>query len=183
MQERINLGQGVVCTVRKSHRARHLRLTVHRDGSVILALPFFVSYKKGQEFLESKMGWIREKLKEFASQPDNLLLRGSVKEYRASRRAARKLIVERLNYFQKVYTGRWKRVSIRNQKTRWGSCSRSGNLSFNYRLLLLPSHLCDYVIVHELCHLIELNHSPKFWALVARTFPDYKDLRHELRLL
>jgi len=74
-------------------------------------------------------------------------------------------------------------VSIRNQKTRWGSCSRQKNLSFSYRLFLLPPRFCDYVIVHELCHLKEMNHSPKFWALVARTFPDYKKLRREMKAL
>lgn len=156
---------------------------MRRDGSVTLTLPFFVSAKRGRLFLESKEEWIREKMRNLAERPDDILRRGGIREYRASREAARRLVEERLAHFQEIYRVSWKRVSIRNQKTRWGSCSQKGGLSFNYRLMLLPSHLADYVIVHELCHLSELNHSPEFWALVARTFPDHRALRRELRLL
>lgn len=131
----------------------------------------------------SKTGWIREKMNALTLRPETILLRGSVEEYYAARVAARKLIEERLAYFQKFYAVSWKQVNIRNQKTRWGSCSRGGNLSFNYRLLFLPPHLSDYVIVHELCHLREFNHSPKFWSLVDLTFSDSRALRRELRLL
>lgn len=169
--------------IRRSRKARHVRITVRRDGNVTLTLPFFVSAKRGRLFLESKKEWIREKIRNLAEQPDHILRRGGVREYRESREAARRLVEERLAYFQEFYKVTWKRVSIRNQKTRWGSCSHGGSLSFNYRLISLPPHLADYVIVHELCHLSELNHSPEFWALVARTFPDYRALRRELRLL
>lgn len=183
MGEKINLGQGIVCTVKKGRRARRIRLALYCDGRVVLTLPFFVSYKRGQQFLKSKEEWIRRTLRKLTSRPENILHRGSQKEYRDSRAAARQLIEERLVHFQKFYAVTWKRVSIRNQKTRWGSCSRAGSLSFNYRLLLLSPHLRDYIIVHELCHLKELNHSRRFWELVAKTFPDYKKLRRELRLL
>ncbi|PID51680.1 MAG: metal-dependent hydrolase, partial [Candidatus Moraniibacteriota bacterium] len=70
---------------------------------------------------------------------------------------------------------------IRNQKTRWGSCGSNGNLHFNCQLLCVRDALIDYVVVHELCHLKEMNHSPRFWDLVAQTMPDYKTLRKELR--
>jgi predicted metal-dependent hydrolase len=184
MTETVFLGNGEIsCVVKKKRLARHARLAVHRDGKVVLTLPFFVSYRKGKEFLESKTEWIREKIKAFALEPERFLHRGSAKEYKASKKEAKRIIEERLMYFQKVYNVTWKRVSIRNQKTRWGSCSRTGNLSFNYRLLLLPEHLRDYVVVHEMCHLREMNHSAKFWALVAITFPDYKALRREMQLL
>ncbi|MDP3957395.1 MAG: M48 family metallopeptidase [bacterium] len=183
MSEKIDLGQGIVCTIRKSRRARQLRLALYRDGRALLILPSFVSYQRGLVFLESKKDWIREKTKDLASRPENILRRGSKKEYQDSREPARQLIEERLKYFQQFYAVIWKRVSIRNQKTRWGSCSQRGSLSFNYRLLLLSPHLRDYIIVHELCHLLELNHSQRFWALVAKSFPDYLKLRRELKLL
>lgn len=173
----------IVCVVKKNIRARALRLAIQKDGRVMLTLPFFISYEQGRRFLQSKQEWICEKVRAFLSAPQHLIHRGSVEEYKASQKEARKLIEARLMYFQNAYDVHWNRVSIRNQSTRWGSCSRHGNLSFNYRLLLLPPHLCDYVIVHELCHLREMNHSPKFWALVALTFPDYKKLRQEMRLL
>lgn len=183
MEVKIDLGQGAVCTIKKSLRARRVRMTLHWDGRIVLTLPFFISYKRGKAFLGSKMEWVRERMLNLASRPENILLCGSAKEYQDSRLLAKQLIEKRLKHFQQIYTVTWKRVSIRNQKTRWGSCSRMGSLSFNYRLLLLPPHLSDYVIVHELCHLLELNHSPRFWTLVTKTFPDYKELRKELRLL
>ncbi len=101
--------------------------------------------------------------------------------YKRDKEKARELIKERLLYFNNFYNLTYGRVSIKNVKSRWGSCSRRGNLNFNYKLLYLPSRLVDYVVVHELCHLQEFNHSKSFWDLVARTFPDYKNLRQQLR--
>ena len=75
----------------------------------------------------------------------------------------------------------YKRVAIRDQKSRWGSCSSRGNLNFNYRLILLSEEMCDYVIVHELCHLLEMNHSDRFWSLVALAVPDYQSVKVQMR--
>ena len=75
----------------------------------------------------------------------------------------------------------YKRVAIRDQKSRWGSCSSRGNLNFNYRLILLTDQMCDYVIVHELCHLLEMNHSDRFWSLVALAVPDYQSVKAQMR--
>lgn len=73
------------------------------------------------------------------------------------------------------------RTAIRDQRTRWGSCSSSGTISLNWRLLLAPDEVAEYVVVHEVCHLAEMNHSPRFWALVAELFPDYERPRRWLK--
>ena len=105
------------------------------------------------------------------------------------RREAHSIFTERLAHWNAHYGFTWTRVAIKEQKTRWGSCSRQGALNFNWRLLLAPLPALDYVVIHELCHLREPNHAPRFWALVAQTCPDYREWRgwlrqhgHELRL-
>ncbi len=96
---------------------------------------------------------------------------------------ARRVIMARLAHYGSLYGLTWNRVAIRDQRRRWGSCSSLGNLNFNYRLLFLPDHLRDYVIVHELCHLKEMNHGERFWELVAQTCPLYESHIAELRAL
>lgn len=102
-------------------------------------------------------------------------------DYLLNKEKARVLISSRLVFFAQRYNVSYGRVSIRDQKTRWGSCSQKANLNFNYRLIHLPDDLRDYIIVHELCHLIELNHGENFWRLVAQTFPNHRELRQRLR--
>ena len=87
---------------------------------------------------------------------------------------ALKRIRERLDYYGPRIGRAPGRVAIREQKSRWGSCSRKGNLNFNWKLIMAPPQALDYVVVHELCHLHEFNHSPRFWALVAAQMPDYE---------
>ncbi|MDP2586758.1 MAG: M48 family metallopeptidase [Candidatus Komeilibacteria bacterium] len=108
-------------------------------------------------------------------------LRGAKKEYLENKDRALILAQQRLEFFNRSYGFKFNRVSIKNQKTRWGSCSKKGNLNFNYRIALLSQPLADYIIVHELCHLGQLNHSRQFWDLVAQTIPDYSKMRRELK--
>ena len=108
-------------------------------------------------------------------------LRRSRTEFLANKELARALVMERIKHFNQNYEFTVGRISIRNQRSRWGSCSKKGNLNFNYRIVLLPPKVSDYIIVHELCHLGEFNHSKKFWDLVAKTTPEYKQVRKELR--
>jgi predicted metal-dependent hydrolase len=98
------------------------------------------------------------------------------------RKQAGQVFSERLARWNIHYHFTWASVSVKSQKTRWGSCSRQGNLNFNWRLLLAPLPILDYVVVHELCHLKEHNHAAPFWALVERACPDYRDHRRWLRL-
>jgi predicted metal-dependent hydrolase len=105
------------------------------------------------------------------------------KHYTEHKESARTLIKDRLEYFNQFYGYSWNRVAIRNQRRCWGSCSSQKNLNFNYKLLFLPAHLRDYVIVHELCHLTEMNHGSGFWRLVEQQIPDYATCLTELRAI
>ncbi|MEK7615561.1 MAG: M48 family metallopeptidase [Patescibacteria group bacterium] len=101
-------------------------------------------------------------------------------DYLKHKKAARAVILERLEYFNRIYKFPFERVAIRNQKTRWGSCSRKRNLNFNFKMIFLPQYLIDYIVVHELCHLKQMNHSKQFWDLVAQVIPDYRARKKEL---
>lgn len=101
--------------------------------------------------------------------------------YLRHKEAARALVNARLAYFNQYYTHPLRKVFIKQHRSRWGSCSERGNLNFNYKILFLPPMLQDYIIVHELCHLREFNHSPAFWSLVAHTLPQHQQLRKTLR--
>jgi len=97
------------------------------------------------------------------------------------REKAEEVIHDRLQFFNEHYNFRYNRVTLRDQKSRWGSCSRLKNLNFNWRLIMAPIEIIDYVVVHELCHLKEMNHSARYWALVAETVPGHKTRRKWLR--
>ncbi len=103
------------------------------------------------------------------------------KLYLEHKEQARELIHFRLEYWAPLCGVNYKKVAIKNQKRSWGSCSSLGNLNFSYKLLFLPPCLRDYIIVHELCHLKELNHGPRFWAEVEAVMPEYKQYVKELR--
>ncbi|MFT5036973.1 MAG: putative metal-dependent hydrolase [Candidatus Azotimanducaceae bacterium] len=105
------------------------------------------------------------------------------KHYVEHKESARAAIAERLEYWNMHYGHTYNRVAIRNQKTCWGSCTEKGNLNFSYKLIFLPPHLMDYIIVHELCHLKELNHGKQFWELVGVALPEYKSHIRELRAI
>jgi len=105
------------------------------------------------------------------------------KHYLEHKELARSLTHTRLEYFNQHYNLPYKRVAIKNQRRCWGSCSSLKNLNFNYKIYFLPPHLRDYIIVHELCHLAELNHGQKFWNLVAQQIPEYQNCVAELKVV
>ena len=111
----------------------------------------------------------------------------SRKLYAANKEAARSIIMERVKHFMEYYGPRHDitvgKIAIRNQKSRWGSCSKKGNLNFNYKLVFLAPEVRDYVIVHEICHIKEFNHGKGFWALVGEVVPDHRQLRKRLKAL
>ena len=108
------------------------------------------------------------------------MMRGRRREYLQHRETARALAHARIAHFNADGRYQVRAVRIRNSQTRWGSCSSRGNLNFHYRIALLPPPLVDYVVVHELCHLLEMNHSPRFWAHVEAVIPDYRERKRAL---
>lgn len=170
--------QEISYELRASRLTRSLRLEIGRSGLVAVK-PWRASDKTMEDFIIKKASWILRSLAKInkAEQipeiiPDDLKI--------LKRRAA-KILIARLEFFNTHYNYKYTSLSVRSQKTRWGSCSHNGTLSFNCRLALLPEKLLDYVAVHELCHLKEMNHSVRFWRLVAETMPDHKERRHELK--
>lgn len=170
-------------TIHRTRRARHVRITVRYDGSVRVSAPLRVSVRFVEAFVASKQDWIAAAQAKLAASPRERVGNGSPKEYNALKEQARALVEERLSFFNRHYSHTWSRVSIRNPRSRWGSCSRRGTLSFSYRIALLPPALADYLVVHELCHLKYMHHGPRFWALVGETVPDWQACRRALRAL
>lgn len=164
---------------KKSNTAKRLRITISRDGQCIVTIPRRMDEVIAQKFVNEKSDWIQKQINRVALLPPPTVY--SKKEIVALKKQTRTLVTERLAYFNQFYGHTYFKISIRRQKTRWGSCSKTGNLNFNYKIALLPSHLADYIIVHELCHLKEMNHSKRFWALVARAIPDPTQRKKELR--
>ena len=165
----------------RSRRARRMRLVVYCDGSVVLTTPYGLQESVGEKFLADQRRWVLQKLQFFKRAVLRAMPRRSRKEYLAHRERARALVHERVDFFNASYGFSFNAITIRDQRSRWGSCSRKGNLNFNYRTLFLPASYQDYIIVHELCHLQEFNHSKKFWELVGKTVPDYAAIKKDLR--
>ena len=166
-------------TLKRSRRARYMRLQVRPGGTVILTVPHQMAHSTIEKFLAQHAEWIHtanERMRDYKALPVS-----GRRDYLKHKEAARKFIHERLAHWSSFYPFSYGRVAIKNTKRVWGSCSRKGNLNFSYALLFLPRELADYVIVHELCHLKEHNHSARFWSLVAEALPNYRLLRHELR--
>ncbi|OGG39727.1 hypothetical protein A3A21_00105 [Candidatus Jorgensenbacteria bacterium RIFCSPLOWO2_01_FULL_45_25b] len=166
-----------------SKRARATRLTLYSDGRFVVTVPQRMRDGFVEEFLLRKARWIFKKLEYIKRFSDKTFLGGGRREFLKHKDRALAFAEERARYFNARYSFEYKRITIRNQKTRWGSCSKKGGLSFNYRIALLPQRCADYIIVHELCHLREFNHSRKFWELVALSFPDYLEIRKDIKKL
>ena len=134
-----------------------------------------------RKFIEEKSDWIEKHMRkmqkrreEYEAQPEDVL---TVEELRELARKAAEYIPQKAAYYASLIGVSYGRITIRNQRSRWGSCSSRGNLNFNCLLMLAPPEIADYVIVHELCHRREMNHSPLFWQEVEKILPDYKRRR------
>lgn len=182
MKKRIVLHQKQVeYTLKVSNRARRMRLAVYCDGSFVVTAPAAMNANLIEQFIIRKSQWILDKFEYFKSFSGLMFTRSTEKDFVEHKDAALVLAKERVKHFNRTYRFRFNEINVKNQKTRWGSCSKKGNLNFNYKVALLPKRLADYIVVHELCHLGEFNHSQKFWNLVAKAIPDYLEIRNELK--
>lgn len=158
-----------------------MRLAIYCDGNFVVTAPQSMNENIVEQFIIKKARWIIDKLEYFKNHPTKLFSKNCRQEYFEYKEKALSLAQEKVYFFNERYGFEFNKICIKNQKTRWGSCSRKGNLNFNYKIALLPEKLADYVIIHELCHLKEFNHSRDFWKLVSESMPDYLKIRKELR--
>ena len=157
-------------------------ISVAPGGKVSIRIPLRGSEKFAISLAESKKNWIASCVLKLKNVPVQKEKTPSEKRLEAIyRKAAREYFPKRVSHYAHMLGVTYGKISIRDQKTRWGSCSSEGNLSFNWRLILAPPDVLDYVVIHELCHRKEMNHSKEFWALVESLMPDYKERRKWLR--
>ncbi|MCW3039664.1 MAG: family metallopeptidase [Solirubrobacterales bacterium] len=196
--------------VRRSTRARRVRVVVHPDATVEVVLPARARERDAAEAMRQLDDWVTRRLAEVRSQARRTAPPAGTVPYlgtlltlvpeagrtqvhgqglrlwvpagdprpaleRWYRRRAREEIAPRLDEAAAAVGRTYTTLAVRNQRTRWGSCSSSGAMSFNWRLLLAPPAVLDYVVWHEACHLVHLDHSPRFWALVATHRPAYRE--------
>lgn len=169
------------CTFRKSKKARSVRLAVYCDGRVVATLPSGFSLKDARDFVSEKSSWVTRKLEEFRTKNTSLLFHRDRNEYFSLKEKARIIVMQKIHHYNRFYQHHFNRVCIKDQRTRWGSCSSEGNLNFNYKIALLSERYQDYLVVHELCHLKEMNHSRRFWSLMEQAIPDARRMAKEIR--
>ena len=170
-------------TLRRYRRSRSLRIRVDGDGRVRVTAPLRVSLRFIEQFVQSRADWVQAARDRIALRPASMVGTGSPIEYKQHKAAALAVAHRRVAHFSAIYGLPVGKISIRNQRSRWGSCSSRGNISFNYRIIFLPPELQDYLVVHELCHIAQPNHSAKFWLLVAKAIPDFQHSRKALTQL
>lgn len=149
-----------------------IAIQISADGKVTVRCPRQMTDREIRDFVESKSAWIQKHLAKTEATPSQPAF--TYEEIQEMAQQALKIIPERVAYYAPMVGVTYGRITIRNQRSRWGSCSEKGNLNFNCLLMLTPPEVLDYVVVHELCHRKEMNHSPKFWAEVERILPDYR---------
>ena len=175
-------GEEYPVQVIKSNR-KSMAIEIRPDLLVLVRVPFAVSEETVICFLQKHQEWIEKKIKlmkqkkEKQPKADPL----SMEEIKQLADGAARVIPEKVSYFAGMINVTYGKITIRNQKTRWGSCSAKGNLNFNCLLMLAPEEILDYVVVHELCHRKEMNHSKVFWNLVEGVLPDYRERRRWLK--
>ena len=160
-------------------RRKTVAIEITPQGNILVRCPNRIPRRQIHAFVESKAGWIRNHLEKFASRPHAAPM--PPEQHQALIRSAKAYLPDRVRFWSGQTGISCSRITIRSQHTRWGSCSAKGNLNFNCLLMLCPEAVQDYVVIHELCHRKEMNHSPAFWSEVEKHCPDYRIHRKWLK--
>ena len=165
--------------VKRSSR-RTLSLQVTREGQVVVRCPLSTTKEQIQAFVDEHRQWIGESLEQVKRRLASRPVMTPEQVWKA-KSLARMTLSAKVRYWAAKMGVTYGTISIRHQATRWGSCSSRGNLNFNWTLILTPEPLQDYVVVHELAHRLEMNHSDRFWKIVESQIPDYRERRNLLK--
>lgn len=161
--------------VRRSKR-KSAAIKITADMQIVVFVPLYVSDNEIEKMVISKSKWIDEHMLKVQSTIDERgkLEKITFEQVKELANQAVEYIPKRVKYYAEKENFVYNKITIKNLVSRWGSCSTKGNLNFNCLLMLTPDYVIDYVVVHELCHLREMNHSEKFWAEVEKIMPDYQ---------
>jgi predicted metal-dependent hydrolase len=182
MEKEILLGGKLVpYTLRESSRARRVNLTLRHDGSVVVSIPKRKKATLAENFLKENEKWVLANLKKIKNHNGIYLETHKGKKFELLKEYAQIFVNRKIEKINKYYKFKINRVSIKNQKSQWGSCSAKGNLNFTYKVVLLPERLAEYVIAHEICHIQEFSHSKAFWTLLGESVPNCRELDKELK--
>ena len=162
-------------------KRKTVTIQIKSDGRVVVRAPVRMSGAAIRQLLEEKSAWIEKHLAQIRRQNESAEPAFSPEQLRQLAEAARQDLPRRVARFAPLVGVSCGRITIRAQKSRWGSCSTRGNLNFNCLLMLCPEEVRDYVVVHELCHRKEMNHSRRFWLELARVLPEYEQQRQWLK--
>lgn len=175
------LAHNIPYTRKLSRSRRSIGISISREGGVVVRASARVSDSYIVKLLEEKRTWILEKIAYIQSLPPLVSLVGVEGDYKKQKTELLELLRHRVDEVNEHYQFLYREIVVRKMKSRWGTCSRSGKLTFNFVMSRLPEHLQTYIIVHELCHVRHFNHGKAFWDAVAEVTPDYRAHRKELR--
>jgi len=164
-------------TLKESDRARRIRVAVYKGGEVVVVKPKDAKQEHVLAFVKDKEEWIREKVEQMQWGGDSDLNATDDYHFIFHKPTARQLVEQKIEQWNVVYQFPYRKIEIKKMRSRWGSCSGEKVLCFNYKILFLSPELQDYLVVHELCHLAEMNHSARFWKQVERGLPNYRKLK------
>lgn len=164
-------------------RRKTIAIEIRKDATILVRAPLAMRDAEIRRFLKEKENWIMAHLQKIEERQKTLSDVEPLSKEDIERLAdlAIKVIPVKVKHYANLMQVQYGRITIRNQKTRWGSCSGKGNLNFNCLLMLAPDEVVDYVVIHELCHLLEMNHSKAFWGQVEKVMPEYKTYKKWLK--